>query len=172
MNREKLITIFKYLLISTLFLMFVLAGTASGIVYTYIDESPPLDLSKFDYIQTSVILDTNGDFYEELQGKEKREIISIDIIPDHVTNAFIAIEDERFREHFGIDIQGISRALFDGIKQKNPTVAGGSTITQQLIKLTHLTPKKEISRKIKEAYLSIKLEKIIDKDEILENYLN
>src|SRR5690554_3746466 len=167
MNREKLITIFKYLLISTLFLMFVLAGTASGIVYTYIDESPPLDLSKFDYIQPSIILDTNGNFYEELQGKEKREIISIDIIPEHVINAFIAIEDERFREHFGIDIQGITRAFLEGVKAKDPRVAGGSTITQQLIKLTHLSPKKEMSRKIKEAYLSIKLEKTLDKDQIL-----
>src|SRR5690554_6464113 len=167
MRGEKIIKIVKLLLVSFLFLIFMFAGTTSGIVYSYIDESPPLDFTKFNYMQSSIILDTNANFYEELQGKEKREIISIDIIPAHVVNAFIAIEDERFREHFGIDIQGITRAFLEGVKAKDLRVAGGSTITQQLIKLTHLSPKKEMSRKIKEAYLSIKLEKTLDKDQIL-----
>ena len=93
-------------------------------------------------------------------------------VPDHVKNAFIAIEDERFYEHFGVDIKGIIRAAYQGVKEGNLPTAGGSTITQQLIKLTHLSPAKKLSRKIKETYLSISLERIMSKDKILENYLN
>ncbi|RBP40243.1 transglycosylase domain-containing protein [Garciella nitratireducens] len=159
-------------LIVLLFIFIITMGTISGSIFFYIQKSPPLDLKKFHYIEPCIILDDQGNFYEELQGKEKREVISIDQIPNHVLNAFISIEDERFYRHPGIDIRGILRAAFQGIKAGDMTTAGGSTITQQLIKLTHLSSEKKISRKIQEAYLAIQLEYVMNKDEILENYLN
>ncbi len=172
MGKDKVGSWIKYLTIIFLFFIITTTGTAAGVAHTYIKECPDLSLEKFDYPQTSVILDQNGEFYQELQGKEKRECISISEVPDHVKNAFIAIEDERFYEHFGVDIKGIIRAAYQGVKEGNLTTAGGSTITQQLIKLTHLSPAKKLSRKIKETYLSISLERIMSKDKILENYLN
>ncbi|MCR1897728.1 transglycosylase domain-containing protein [Irregularibacter muris] len=172
MKKNSITKSLKYILIAILFIAFVLSGTTMGLTYTYVKEAPPLDMNNFLYAQPSVILDEKGQFYEELQGKEKREIVTVEEIPKHVLNAFIAIEDERFYEHSGVDIKGISRAALHGLKSGNLTSAGGSTITQQLIKLTHLSPKKELSRKIKEAYLAIQLEKTMDKDKILEAYLN
>ncbi|SJZ92960.1 transglycosylase domain-containing protein [Garciella nitratireducens] len=140
-------------------------------IYTII-QAPELDLNKFTYAEPAMVLDSNGQPYETLQGSEKREVVEISKIPQHVRNAFIAIEDERFYKHGGIDLQGIARAAFQGIKARDFTAAGGSTITQQLIKQTHLSPEKQLSRKVQEAYLALKLENIMDKDAILANYLN
>lgn len=162
----------KKILFVTIFILMAMIGTISGILFSYINKSPVLNVGNFQYIENSVILDDQDEFYLELQGKEKREMVSIERIPKHVSNAFIAIEDERFYKHNGVDPRGIARALVQNIQSKNMTGAGGSTITQQLIKLTHLTPKKTISRKVQEAYLAIKLERTMNKDEILKNYLN
>src|SRR5690554_1180573 len=140
MNRKKLLSFVKYVTIVLLLGVFIIGGAGSGIAFTYLEDAPTLDVNNFNYIQPAIILDDKGNFYEELQGEEKREVISIDIIPDHVLNAFIAIEDERFLEHPGVDIQGIAQAAMQGIKAGDLTTAGGSTITQQLIKLTHLSP--------------------------------
>jgi len=91
--------------------------------------------------------------------------------PKHLRNAVIAIEDERFNDHFGIDIFGIVRALFTNISAGR-IVQGGSTITQQLAKNLFFTPKRSISRKISEAVAAIILEMKLPKDKILEMYLN
>src|SRR5690554_4662578 len=107
MNKKRVWIYVKFLLIILLFFIFTTTGTAAGITKIYIDECPELDLNNFNYIQTSVILDQNGAFYQELQGKEKRENINIEDVPAHVKDAFIAIEDERFYEHSGVDIKGI-----------------------------------------------------------------
>src|SRR5690554_2730857 len=119
MEKKRIRFILKNFLIIILFFIFTSTGTAAGIAHTYIKECPDLSLEKFDYIQTSVILDQNGTLYQELEGKEKRESISILEIPDHVKKAFIAIEDERFYDHPGIDIKGISRAAYQGMKEGN-----------------------------------------------------
>ncbi|RBP46623.1 transglycosylase [Garciella nitratireducens] len=87
-------------------------------------------------------------------------------------NPLYLIEDERFYDHMGVDIMGIGQAALQGIKSRNLTKAGGSTITQQLIKLTHLSPEKSLKRKIQEAYLAIQLERNMTKNQILEPYLN
>lgn len=147
-------------------------GSGAGMAYSYIKDAPPLNMEKFQYIEPSVVLDMNGDFYQELQGEEKREIVSIKKIPDIVQKAFISIEDERFYDHVGVDIMGIGQAALQGVKAGDLTAAGGSTITQQLIKLTHLSPEKSLKRKIQEAYLAIQLERNMTKDQILESYLN
>ncbi len=159
-------------LITILVLGIIGVGTGAGIVYSYIKDAPPINMDNFVYMEPSVILDKNGDFYQELQGKEKREIVSIDEIPDIVQKAFISIEDERFEKHMGVDLLGIAQAAWQGIKARDLTTAGGSTLTQQLIKLTHLSPEKKLKRKVQEAYLAIQLERNWTKDQILEAYLN
>lgn len=106
-----------------------------------------------------------------------RVYTSLENIPVDLQDAFIAVEDSRFREHNGIDIKGIMRAAVTGITSGNFS-QGGSTITQQLIK-NSVFPNfslesgwQKVERKIQELYLAVQIEKIVDKDEILENYLN
>lgn len=133
---------------------------------------PDLDMDNFNYIENARILDKDGNFYQELQGSEKREVVSIDQIPEDVQNAFIAIEDQRFRNHHGVDFPRFTRALLEVAFSGNLDGPGGSTITQQLIKLTHLTSDKTIDRKFQEVVLALRLERVYTKDQILEAYLN
>lgn len=104
-------------------------------------------------------------------GQIKREPISIKEIPQQLINAFISIEDQRFYEHMGFDIVGIGRAAFEylktGLKKQ-----GASTITQQVAKNFFLTRERTFKRKIKELIISLKMERELTKDQILELYLN
>ncbi|MCX8033974.1 MAG: PBP1A family penicillin-binding protein [Thermodesulfovibrio sp.] len=102
---------------------------------------------------------------------QKGIYVPIKQIPKHLIDAVIAVEDSRFWKHKGIDYIGIGRALITDILHMK-LKEGGSTITQQLAKIMFLTPEKTISRKIKEAYLAIKIEKELSKEKILELYLN
>ena len=101
---------------------------------------------------------------------EYRKWISIDRIPKTLQNAFIAVEDRRFREHSGIDWRGIMRAAWTNIKAGRIR-QGGSTITQQVAKIW-LGPQRTLTRKIREAILAMRLERRLTKDQILEVYLN
>ncbi|MDP3738046.1 MAG: PBP1A family penicillin-binding protein [Hyphomonadaceae bacterium] len=92
-------------------------------------------------------------------------------LPKHVVNAFIAAEDRRFHEHTGVDYFAIFRAVLENARAGR-TVQGGSTITQQLVKNLFLTPDQTVKRKAQEARLSIDLERMLSKDEILDLYLN
>ncbi|WP_026672476.1 transglycosylase domain-containing protein [Alkalihalobacterium bogoriense] len=102
---------------------------------------------------------------------ENREVASIHDIPEHVQDAFVAIEDARFYEHQGIDFRAIGRALYRDILA-GAKVEGGSTITQQLAKNTFLTHDKTWLRKTKEVIIAMNLERRYSKDELLEMYLN
>ncbi|QSX08667.1 transglycosylase domain-containing protein [Alkalibacter rhizosphaerae] len=170
--KQKIFKVFKWFFL-LLFILLLVGGSVGGyMVYNWVKDAPPLDMTKFDYIEPSRIVDKDGEFYQELQGTEKREIVSIDQIPDIVQKAFISIEDERFEEHNGVDIQGFTRAGLEVIRTGSLSGPGGSTITQQLIKLTHLTPEKALERKFTEIYLAMELEKVLTKDQIMEAYLN
>ena len=105
------------------------------------------------------------------RGLVQGEYVQVGELPNYVTNAFIAIEDRRFRTHFGIDPWGIARALFADIRE-GAFVQGGSTITQQLAKNLFLKPDRTFERKIEEAILALYLETRYSKDEILTLYLN
>jgi penicillin-binding protein 1A len=102
---------------------------------------------------------------------EKGVFVPLDRIPDHMINAAIAVEDSRFWKHKGIDYIAIMRAFLKDIIYVE-LKEGGSTITQQLAKVIFLTPEKTLKRKLREAALAIKIEKNLDKKEILELYLN
>jgi penicillin-binding protein 1A len=104
-------------------------------------------------------------------GEKRRIPVTIEGIPDRLKNAFIAGEDARFYEHPGVDYQGISRALWTLATTGEKSV-GGSTITQQLARNFFLTAEKTFTRKIKEIFLALKIERQLDKDQIMALYLN
>lgn len=121
--------------------------------------------------QTLLIYDQNGEETAALFNKQNRVYITIDKIPEHVKNAFIAVEDARFYEHNGVDFIRTIGAFLEGITNGN-SIRGTSSISQQLVKNTSLTGVRTISRKLQEAVMAFKLESEYDKDEILEMYLN
>jgi penicillin-binding protein 1A len=105
-------------------------------------------------------------------GESRRTPVAIDRIPEHVRQAFIAIEDARFYEHRGIDPVGIARAVWLLLTTEDQRVPGGSTITQQVAKNFFLSPEYSFTRKLTEIFLALKLERELTKDEIFALYLN
>ncbi len=105
-------------------------------------------------------------------GREKRRDVSLAAIPPHMIKAVLAIEDRRFYDHAGIDPIGIASAFFSYIFGDTPYMRGASTLTQQLIKNTFLTPERSPKRKFKEWIMAIALERRLTKDQVLELYLN
>ncbi len=120
-------------------------------------------------IAPTFIYDINGNQIDVIN-TESREPISIKDVPPHVQNAFLAIEDRKFRSHHGFDFMRLGKAIFNNVTRTGRD--GGSSITQQLAKNAFLSPERTPIRKLKEAILAIELERKYTKDEILENYLN
>jgi len=119
---------------------------------------------------TTKILDRNGKLLYSIYKDENRSLIPLSQIPKQMIDATIAIEDQSFYRHHGFSVKGIFRAVIANIKGQS--IQGGSTITQQLVKNTLLSPEKTITRKIKEMILSILVDATYSKDEILEMYFN
>ncbi|MBU0974869.1 penicillin-binding protein [Patescibacteria group bacterium] len=134
------------------------------------DLPSPLDLTKKEQSVSTKILDRNGEILYKIYENENRSIIPLSKIPKSIINATIAIEDKDFYYHHGFSIRGISRAIISNFKGEK--LQGGSTLTQQLVKNRLLTSQRTFSRKIKEILLSILVEGVYSKDEILEMYLN
>ena len=131
-----------------------------------------LDEEKLSCGQLSVqVFDGDDQLFSALSGGEERLLTQVADLPEHVKNAFIAAEDARFYDHPGVDVVRILGAAWSDLKA-GAFVEGASTITQQLIKLTHLNSRKELSRKVDEAILAVQLERVYGKDQILEMYLN
>ena len=105
-------------------------------------------------------------------GREKRRDVPLQVIPPHMVQAVLAIEDRRFYEHPGVDAIGIVRAAYTNVFDDKPYLVGGSTLTQQIVKNTFLTPEKSLQRKTIEWFMSVVLERRLTKDQILELYLN
>lgn len=146
-------------------------GTLLGVAKAYVDGTPTLDVRRIeDQNLTSFIYDMNGNLITEYKGLEHRIWASLDEIPQDLIDAFIATEDVRFMAHNGLDYKRLVGAFINNLLSE--TVQGGSTITQQLIKNTLLSPEQTYKRKIQEAYLALQLEQEYTKQEILEAYLN
>ncbi len=103
--------------------------------------------------------------------RERRHLISIEQVPEHLVRAVLAAEDHRFYQHAGVDFRGILRALMTNLRH-GAIRQGGSTLTQQLAKNYFLTPARTLTRKFKEVLLAVIIELKYDKNEILEIYLN
>ena len=171
--------ILRFLVIALIIAMAAGIFAVVGGFHGVIDSAPKISI---DHVMPSkvksVMYYPDGKQAIELVGPQSnRTIISIDELPEYVPEAFLAIEDQRFYEHNGIDPKGIIRALFVGIASHDFS-QGASTITQQLIKLTVFgggdeeNQTERFKRKFQEWYLSIQLEKQMTKNEILEAYLN
>nr|WP_277882040.1 PBP1A family penicillin-binding protein [Phormidium tenue] len=104
-------------------------------------------------------------------GPASRETITYDSMPEHLVQAFIASEDQRFYEHSGVDYRGIARAVWANVQNRD-LVEGASTITQQLARIVFLDQERSFQRKIKEAMMATKLEESLTKEQIIERYLN
>lgn len=131
---------------------------------------PELDLQKINApSQGALVYDGEGALLDEMGAR--RVLLSPEEIPGAAAQAFIAIEDARFYSHGGIDVYRIGGALIGNLRSGSVR-EGASTITQQLIKMTHLDSRKTLKRKAQEAWLAIRLERVMSKDEILCAYLN
>lgn len=150
----------------------ILAGSIAVGVFVLIVMSDLPDMpTRFDNAESTIIYDRDGNILYTIHGEENRKEIPLNEIPKHVIDATIAIEDDQFFEHYGFDVGGIVKgflAEYVGIG----TPRGGSTITQQLVKNTLLTPERTVTRKVKELILSIQIERTFSKNEILSLYLN
>lgn len=181
MMKKKLGVVF----LKTLLVLVIALGVAGvcggiGIIKGVIENAP--DITSASVIPRgykSTVYDVEGNVTAELVAEgTNRTYVKIANIPKHVQEAFIAIEDERFYEHNGIDIRGIIRAGVRGLASGFKDMEGASTITQQLLKnnvfdfMSEETFLDTVERKIQEQYLAIQLEQIMTKDEILESYLN
>ncbi|HEX7415571.1 MAG TPA: PBP1A family penicillin-binding protein [Smithellaceae bacterium] len=175
-NNENEGEVNKLSVLFTVFLgviVFILLVTVAGTVTYYILtlDLPDIDALK-DYRPSiaSHVYDDNNELIDEFF-LEDRKIIKIVEVPKIVHYAFVASEDSRFYQHKGLDIQSIFRAMFKNF-EAGTIVQGGSTITQQVAKMMYLSPEKKYTRKVKEAILAYKIDKYLNKDEILNLYLN
>jgi penicillin-binding protein 1A len=159
-----------------IFICLLASVAALGVCAAIIKNSPDLDVNQvLNLNEPSVLYDDKGDFMDVVVSTENRTVVPFSSIPQNLKNAFVSIEDERFYQHNGIDIKRILSVIFIDIKNKitNKTgIQGASTITQQLVRNIYLSKEVTIKRKIQEMYLSIKLEKLLTKDQILEAYMN
>jgi 1A family penicillin-binding protein len=141
------------------------------VIIIFLQDLPsPKELSFRQAPQTTKIYDRNGVLLAEFYATQNRTLISLSDIPTYLQEATLAIEDKNFYKHPGFDIPSIIRAFREDIKGR--TLQGGSTITQQLIKSSILTPEQSISRKVKELVLAFWTEKMYSKNQILEMYFN
>ena len=143
----------------TVFLLFILKDLPS-----------PAKLASGEFPVSTQILDRHGQILYEIYADQNRTPIKLSDLPPYVYQASIAIEDQNFYRHHGFDLEGIARAALNIVFKQN--LQGGSTITQQLVKTTLLSPERTIKRKLREALLALATEIRYSKDEILEMYLN
>jgi len=132
----------------------------------------PVDPDKLGGLAaTTQVIAADGTFIATLEAEEDRRPLTLAEIPRVVVDAVLAIEDRRFYSHDGVDKRGVARAAVRDVTEGSLD-QGGSTITQQLVKNTLVTPEKTLNRKVREAALALGLERSLTKDQILERYLN
>ena len=175
-KHPKLVMAIKIFIIIFLLLCVIGAGIIAGMFFGLFGDE--FEITKKDLqvgASNSVIVDKNGAVIANLSGDEKRKVISLDDMADYLPKAYVAIEDERFYEHSGVDFKRTAGAIFNTVFKGNSSY-GGSTITQQLVK--NITKEDEtegmagIMRKVKEWAKAFQVERMISKNQILELYLN
>ena len=181
-SRKFFLTLVILLLVAVLTIGIWGASAAYGMYRGILASTPQIRSDQVAPVGAATfIYDANGNKMDELVATNSNRIfVTMDQIPEYMGYAIVAIEDERFFDHNGIDFMGMLRAGFQFIKTLGDETQGASTITQQLLKNTIFTDWtsegdnmiKKIKRKIQEQYLAVELTKILDKDEILERYMN
>lgn len=172
MNKPTILRLIKYLSISFLSLVIAAIVLGGGVFFYYVSKAPNLSESKLVATTSSKIYDNKNQLIADL-GSERRVNAQANDIPTDLVKAIVSIEDHRFFDHRGIDTIRILGAFLRNLQSNS--LQGGSTLTQQLIKLTYFstsTSDQTISRKAQEAWLAIQLEQKATKQEILTYYIN
>ena len=172
-KHPKLSLIIKLIIVFILLITVVGAGIVVAYIFGFFGDDFKIDEKELKIAASnSVIVNEQGTVLADLSGDEKRKIVKLSEMADYLPKAYVAIEDERFYEHHGIDIKRTGGAVFTYIFKKNDSSYGGSTITQQLVKNITKENDKSIFRKVKEWAKAYQVENILSKEEILELYLN
>lgn len=156
-----------FFIFSFLFLSFLSGSFFWLINHKSVDFSV---LENYNPGKPSILLDDEGNEWARFE-LDKREPIKLNIVPDHLIQAFLAAEDREFFDHNGVSIRGMIRSTLVNLKNRR-IVQGASTITQQLVKLLFFDSRKTFKRKIKEQFFSLLVEMQFTKEQILETYLN
>lgn len=181
LGRMILLAFLKAFLICCLGVVILTGCLGIGMFKGILASAP--DISSLDVTPTgyaTIVYDADGNQITKLVStNSNRSYVGMESIPQYMADAFVAIEDERFYEHNGIDIKAIARAAMEGVKNKFQFSQGASTITQQLLKnnvfdnwVTETNMVNKFKRKFQEQYLALELEKRMSKEDILELYMN
>lgn len=168
----------KIAIVFALCIAFVLGGFGGGMLLGYISTAEPLaisDLTKTEEVQTSFVYDSEGNEISKLIGTQNVDRIYVsfaDVKNTYIDEAIISIEDERFETHNGIDIKRIGSAVLSALANGGTATYGGSTITQQTVKLISGQDQHSTSRKVQEWFAAMSLEQDLSKDQIMELYIN
>jgi penicillin-binding protein 1A len=149
----------------------LVAGTAAATYVLLPLPAAPPEMRPLPVVERSVVYAADGSVIGEFREAVSRVPVAAEQIPDTIRRAVVAAEDHTFHDHSGIDWKGLGRAAWKNVRSRQFD-QGGSTITQQLVKNRYTTGERTVHRKLHEAYLSIQLERVMDKDEILATYLN
>lgn len=167
------LAVVKTVLVIFISLGCVFAGVLGGAVLGYIKSAPSITPEQLELTKlTSFIYDKEGTEIGQIKGSENRVLVGHDEIPNNLRHAFISVEDSRFLSHPGVDIKRFVGAAFSYLINFGDAEYGGSTITQQLVKNITGNSDSTIKRKVQEAWQAMKLEKVLSKDQILDNYMN
>ena len=169
-----MITIFKKILIAFLSFLLVISIISFAVLWSFSNNIPDYKfLKNYKPPVSSKVYSGDGDLVADFS-KEKRIFVPYNSIPKNVINAFLSAEDKNFFYHPGVDAKGILRAIVNNIKNllTSKRLEGASTITQQVAKNFLLTNEVSLNRKIKEAILAFRIERALNKERILELYLN
>ena len=162
--------IVRVCLIAVFFVALFAAGTIAGVIASYSQNLPDINrMADYQPERSTHLYARDGALLANLY-RQNRVWMPIERIPQRVRNAFIAVEDQHFYQHHGVDFQGIIRAAVADWRHER--FQGASTITQQLARALFLSGEVSVSRKIQEALLAMEIERFYTKDEILERYLN
>ncbi|MBU3100312.1 MULTISPECIES: transglycosylase domain-containing protein [Clostridium] len=174
--------VFKKLIFTILIIALTISVAIGGVVLAMIKTAPSLNINEFLKLdEITVLLDDSGKLMDEYVISQRRINVPISDVPVNLQEAFISIEDFRFATHPGIDIKRLAGSIFNDIKIKitgsGQSLQGASTITQQLVKYRvfledSIENRTSIKRKVQEIYLSLQIEKVLTKSQILETYMN
>ena len=172
-KHPKLSIIIKIMIIMFLLLAVIGTGIVVGYVFGFFGDDFTIDEKELKIsASNSVVVNSDGTkVLADLSGDEKRKIVSIEEMADYLPKAYVAIEDERFYKHHGVDLKRTGGAILTYVTKRGSSY-GGSTITQQLVKNITKEADRSIFRKVKEWSKAYQVEKILSKEEILELYLN
>ncbi len=178
-SHKILVYIYRILFLGAFVAFFAGGSIAYGVIHSLVDTAPSIEaINVVPNGYATTVYNNTGNAIQTLVGKDaNREYVILDQIPTDLRSAFVAIEDERFWSHQGIDAQGILRAFFTGLSGGDFN-QGASTLTQQLLKNQVFNGGQEttfvskLRRKVQEQYLSIQLERRLTKEQIMEYYLN